>query len=198
MVRLNPFGAAIRVQRFVNEQGTLTDQAFQYLVSLARADAAPAGLIMGWPSAVIPAGWLAMNGQNVSRTTYGALFAILGTAFGAGDGATTFGLPDLRGRTVFGFDAANATGRLTGVPAGGIDASAIANTGGEQGHVPTLAELFAHSHPFANAGSISNAGGAQSPANPAGAINTGTTGSSAAHNTVPPGIVMSWIIYTGT
>ena len=44
-----------------------------------------------------PSGWLKANGAAVSRTTYAALFAAIGTAFGAGDGRTTFNLPDLRG-----------------------------------------------------------------------------------------------------
>ena len=45
-----------------------------------------------------PTGWLLCDGSSVSRTTYAALFAILGTAYGAGDGSTTFNLPDGRGR----------------------------------------------------------------------------------------------------
>lgn len=48
------------------------------------------------PEAQTPAGYLFCNGQAVSRTTYAALFAILGTNFGAGDGSTTFNVPDYR------------------------------------------------------------------------------------------------------
>lgn len=44
--------------------------------------------------------WLLCNGQTVSRTTYSALFSVIGTSFGAGDGSTTFGLPDARGRVI--------------------------------------------------------------------------------------------------
>lgn len=51
-----------------------------------------------------PAGWLKANGALVSRTTYAALFGAIGTAFGAGDGATTFALPDLRGEFWRGWD----------------------------------------------------------------------------------------------
>ena len=47
-------------------------------------------------------GWLLCNGAAVSRTTYAALFAKIGTTFGAGDGSTTFNLPDFRGRTFWG------------------------------------------------------------------------------------------------
>ena len=51
-----------------------------------------------------PAGWLKANGAAVSRTTYAALFSAIGTAFGAGDGSTTFNLPDLRGEFPRGWD----------------------------------------------------------------------------------------------
>lgn len=51
-----------------------------------------------------PTGWLKANGAAVSRTTYAKLFAKIGTTFGAGDGRTTFNLPDLRGEFVRGFD----------------------------------------------------------------------------------------------
>ena len=51
-----------------------------------------------------PSGWLKANGAAVSRTTYAALFAAIGTTFGAGDGRTTFNLPDLRGEFIRGLD----------------------------------------------------------------------------------------------
>ena len=51
-----------------------------------------------------PSGWLKANGAAVSRTTYAALFAAIGTTFGAGDGSSTFNLPDLRGEFVRGLD----------------------------------------------------------------------------------------------
>lgn len=52
----------------------------------------------------VPAGWLKANGQLVSRSTYAALFAAIGTTYGAGDGSTTFQLPDLRGEFLRGWD----------------------------------------------------------------------------------------------
>lgn len=51
-----------------------------------------------------PTGWLKANGAAVSRTTYAALFAAIGTIYGAGDGSTTFNLPDLRGEFIRGWD----------------------------------------------------------------------------------------------
>lgn len=52
----------------------------------------------------VPPGWLKANGAAVSRSAYAALFLVVGTTYGAGDGATTFNLPDLRGEFVRGFD----------------------------------------------------------------------------------------------
>ena len=57
---------------------------------------APIGAILAFGGATAPAGWLLCQGQAVSRTTYAALFAVIGTAYGAGDGSTTFNLPDPR------------------------------------------------------------------------------------------------------
>lgn len=55
------------------------------------------GAVAAFAMNSVPSGWLAANGAAVSRTTYAALFAAIGTTYGAGDGSTTFALPDLRG-----------------------------------------------------------------------------------------------------
>lgn len=62
----------------------------------------PPGALTAYVGAAAPAGWLLCDGSTASRTTYADLFAIIGTAYGAGDGATTFNLPDLRGRVAVG------------------------------------------------------------------------------------------------
>ena len=62
------------------------------------------GFIMPFAGGVAPAGWLKCNGAAVSRTAYAALFAAIGTTFGAGNGTSTFNLPDLRGEFVRGLD----------------------------------------------------------------------------------------------
>ena len=54
------------------------------------------GIIVPWSDSSIPSGFLECNGANVSRSTYSALFAIIGTTYGAGNGSTTFTLPDLQ------------------------------------------------------------------------------------------------------
>ena len=62
------------------------------------------GMMQIWPLETPPGGWLECDGSAVSRTTYSGLFAAIGTAFGTGDGSTTFNLPDLRGEFVRGWD----------------------------------------------------------------------------------------------
>jgi Microcystin-dependent protein len=64
----------------------------------------PPGTVLPFAGAVPPTGWLLCDGSNVSRTTYARLFAVIGTTYGAGDGSTTFGLPDLRGEFIRGLD----------------------------------------------------------------------------------------------
>ena len=65
---------------------------------------APAGAVLFFAMAEAPAGWLVCDGSLKSRATYAALFAAIGTLYGAGDGATTFKLPDLRGEFIRGAD----------------------------------------------------------------------------------------------
>ena len=64
----------------------------------------PSGSVFCMAVATVPSGYLECNGAAVSRTTYAALFAIIGTAYGTGNGSSTFNLPDLRGEFVRGFD----------------------------------------------------------------------------------------------
>jgi len=68
--------------------------------------AATPGTVIFYAKSTPPAGFLKANGAAVSRTTYAALFATIGTIFGAGDGSTTFNLPDLRGEFIRGWDDA--------------------------------------------------------------------------------------------
>ncbi|MCG9078930.1 phage tail protein [Laribacter hongkongensis] len=67
-------------------------------------DAVPPGFVGSFAMAGAPTGWLKANGAAVSRAAYSRLFAVIGTTFGAGDGSTTFSLPDLRGEFVRGWD----------------------------------------------------------------------------------------------
>ena len=64
----------------------------------------PAGTIIAFAATATPSGYLTCYGQAVSRTTYAALFTAIGTTYGAGDGSTTFNVPDLRGEFLRGWD----------------------------------------------------------------------------------------------
>lgn len=74
----------------------------------------PAGVISMFGGASAPAGYLLCNGAAVSRSTYSALFGVVGTLYGVGDGATTFNLPDLAGRMPLGADVNHALGSVGG------------------------------------------------------------------------------------
>jgi phage-related tail fiber protein len=76
----------------------------QEVGSLANAQLGLAGAVAPFARSTAPTGWLKANGATVSRSTYAALFAAIGTTFGAGDGSTTFVLPDLRGEFLRGWD----------------------------------------------------------------------------------------------
>jgi microcystin-dependent protein len=72
----------------------------------------PTGSLIMWPSVTIPTDWKLCNGDAISRTTFATLFSLLGTTFGAGDGSTTFNLPNYKNRMPYGADtvAVGATG----------------------------------------------------------------------------------------
>lgn len=78
--------------------------------------AVPAGTVISYASSTAPTGYLKCNGSAISRSTYSSLFSGIGTVFGAGDGSTTFNVPDLRGEFVRGWDDGRSidTGRAFG------------------------------------------------------------------------------------
>lgn len=80
----------------------------------------PAGVMVDYGGTSAPSGWLLCNGAAISRTTYAALFAAIGTAYGTGDGSTTFNIPDRRGKFSLGL-AASGTGSTLGGTGGSID-----------------------------------------------------------------------------
>jgi microcystin-dependent protein len=65
---------------------------------------APTGAVFTMATSTVPAGYLECNGAAVSRTSYATLFGLISTNYGAGDGSTTFNLPDLRGEFIRGWD----------------------------------------------------------------------------------------------
>lgn len=99
----------------------------------------PPGTVIHVCTASAPAGWLKANGAAVSRSTYATLFAAIGTTFGAGDGSTTFTLPDLRGEFIRGcddgrgVDAGRAIGTAQTDALQNITGSVFADTGASSG-----------------------------------------------------------------
>lgn len=172
----------------------------------------------------VPSGYLLCDGAPYARTDFANLYSVIGVAFGAGDGTTTFNVPDLRGRMPMGAGAG-----------AGLTARALGARGGEESHVLGVGEMPSHAH------GVSDPGHAHALADPTHAhamqgradINTGNTGNwiavvgwgvggggtgasgtgmgvygavtgigvqanggSAGHNTVPPFQAVNWFIKT--
>lgn len=160
----------------------------------------PSGSVMPYAGATEPSGWLFCYGQAVSRTTYADLFAAISTTYGAGDGSTTFNLPDLRGRVVAGQDDMGgvSANRLTD-QSGGLNGDTLGATGGAETHALTTSEMPAHTHSLTNISSNPSGGSS----NYIGTIDatsetatTGSTGGGGAHNNVQPTIILNYIIKT--
>lgn len=94
--------------------------ADQIQFNLTPANVPPAGSILMYGGASAPTGYVLCDGSAISRSTYAALFAVLSTTYGVGDGSTTFNVPDLRQRFPLG-KAASGTGNTLGGTGGNID-----------------------------------------------------------------------------
>ena len=75
----------------------------------------PVGTILPWTAATAPTGFLKCDGSAVSRATYAALFEVVGTTYGVGDGSTTFNLPDLTSRTMVAANTSTSVGQAGGL-----------------------------------------------------------------------------------
>ena len=126
----------------------------------------PTGTLLAYGTTIPPAGYLYCNGQEISRTTYAGLFGVIGETYGAGDGSTTFKVPDLRGRVLAGAD--DTSERLPGI-------DAVGQTTGASTHTLTEAQLPAHTH----SGSSNSTG---SHAHTASSNSTGSHGHTASSN----------------
>ena len=162
---------------------------------------APIGMVAPFAGSTVPSGWLLCYGQNVSRSTYAALFTALSTAFGSGDGSTTFGLPDLRGRVVAGLN------NMGGTSSSALNAQSWSSTlgtsgaGGSQSHTLSTSEMPSHNHSTISYGYF-NAYVANQALNAVqnysqGFTVTGSAGSGSSHNNVQPTMVLNYIIYAG-
>lgn len=99
----------------------------------------PVGTVFQFAASSVPTGWLDCDGSEVSRTTYAALFAVIGTTWGAGDTTTTFNIPDLRGRAPIGVGTGS-----------GLTARALASNGGGETHTIAENNLPPHAHSLAS------------------------------------------------
>ena len=163
----------------------------------------PTGAVLSFAGASAPTGWLLCYGQAISRTTYAGLFTVLAEVYGAGDGSTTFNVPDLRGRTIAGQDdmGGASADRLTGAGGvGGIDGDVLGASGGTEAVSLTEAQMPAHDHDYNNppyTGSTNNVSGIDVTGSAVGSTSqTGTTGSGSAHVNMQPTLILNYIIKT--
>lgn len=183
----------------------------------------PTGSLTAYAGATEPSGWLFCSGQAVSRTTYSALFAVLGTTYGSGDGSTTFNLPDLRNRFVAGKGAETWSDTLN-EKAGSKDLIVVSHfhSGPTHSHSFTTFNAGDHLHQIKVKNNAAAYGsgllgpstttswvtGEYEPTENAGdhfhtgntdnntAADTGTTGSSGTNANLPPYITLNHIIKT--
>lgn len=151
------------------------------------------GEAVSYYGASAPSGYVFAAGQALSRTTYAALFAVLGTTFGAGDGSTTFNVPDARGRAQIGKDnmGGSSASRVTSGTSG-IAGNTLGATGGDQ-------RMQGHTH---SVGGIDTNGASLGRFRRGGdtgdlfSITSGSAGSGNSQN-MPPSIVCNVLIFTG-
>jgi microcystin-dependent protein len=183
----------------------------------------PPGVVQQYAGSTPPLGYFICDGAAVSRTTYSALFTVVGITYGPGDGITTFNLPNLQGKIPVG-------------QSGETEFNALGKTGGEKTHVITTSEMASHLHSINGIGGLSTSyAGTHSHGvqcysgsnvwgsgddviiyNPDGTNlgnyrttstvsdhyhsysipyhNTNSTGNSSAHNNLQPYIVLNYII----
>ena len=166
----------------------------------ANTEGSPSGIMTPFAGATAPAGWLLCDGTAVSRTTYAKLFAVISTAYGVGDGSTTFNLPDMRGRLPLGQDDMGGTSanRVTHA-----QADSLGGSEGSETHVLTAAEMPSHDHTVRTGPQSAAIGGApdkwyaeRSSTSTAQGQTSEPAGGDGAHENMPPYLVFDYIIKT--
>jgi microcystin-dependent protein len=145
-------------------------------------------------AANLPGGFLLCDGSAVSRGTFPGLFSIIGTTWGAGDGSTTFNVPDLRNRFVYG-QGANATGATGGANQITLDVSQLpahSHTVSDPGHVH-IATVSANTNTAGSGAGSVTVGDTQSALT---GISIDNTGSGSPIDIRPAYAVATWIIKT--
>lgn len=184
--------------------------AIESLIAAAIADleAPKVGEMKIFVGTVAPTGWLLCEGQAIARTgAYADLFALIGTTFGAGNGSTTFNVPDLRGRTPVGPDSGagrlssnNSLGKASGAQAHKLAESEIPSHKHGAGSLTTPYQQYNPQQYFSNqynmyaaAGGFFAISGWASPTNVIGG-STANTGGGGEHNNMPPYQVVNFIL----
>lgn len=177
---------------FDSAKAATVDATFAASLATALGAGAVTGSIAMWGTGSAPTGYLLCDGSAVSRSTYAALFALLSTTFGAGNGSTTFNLPDFRGRAPIGAGTGS-----------GLTARTLAGTTGVESVTLTAAQsgLPAHTHsvPGGDTPNYASTAGKLSGTGTGGAVDTSSTGGSAAsssHDNMQPSLVVNFIIKT--
>lgn len=143
-------GSGVSIMSLSPTGGTITNLTVTNLTvtgSFSVAANRIIGEMVDYGGASAPALWLFPFGQAVSRATYSSLFGILGTQFGAGDGVTTFNLPDIRGRMTAGRDDMGgvAANRIT-AGGSGINGVVLGASGGAQSTTLSIPQMPSHTH----------------------------------------------------
>lgn len=180
-----------------------TDAVTKGYVDTIGAAATPTGAVSAYAGGTAPTGWLLCDGAAVSRVTYALLFAVVGTTYGPGDGATTFNTPDVRGRTLLGVGTGAGGGTSgSGIVTGGsaLTTRTAGQWFGEELHTMTAAELVAHTHVYRwgiAAGAGPGPDGEAPIGNNTNSASTDSTGTTSPFNVVQPGLALNYIIKTG-
>ena len=177
-------------------------QWVQAVLDVARRALTPVGMVGYWFTPTPPAGWLVLDGSLVSRTVYAELFAVFGTYFGAGDGSTTFRLPDCRGRTLVGVDDMGTTGAANRLTSTWADI--IGGAGGLEEVALSVPQLPSHSHTIGGGANLVTASGGANTYGTSSGLNFGqianasnSTGAGLPHTNIQPSIACILICYSG-
>jgi microcystin-dependent protein len=145
--------------------------------NLTGIEGIPTATIVPWSSSSVPTGFLECNGAAVSRSTYSALFAIIGTTYGAGDGASTFNLPDLQDNVAIGKSGTKALASTGGANT----VQSTGNVGGSTANATlSTAQLASHNHVIGTGINSGNPPGFRPEASQSNTT-TGSTGSGTGH-----------------
>jgi len=150
--------------------------------NLTGIEGIPTATIVPWTDSSIPSGFLECNGAAVSRSTYSALFAVVGTTYGAGDGSSTFNVPDISDKTAIG----KSNNKALASTGGAENVASTGNIAGSTGaHALTTPEMAPHSHPQGGGSSVhpgNTPPGPRGGTSPGGSTGNAGSGSTHSHN----------------